>query len=215
MKRINCYFALLVIIILPGIAFGQSAKDAFKALKKLEAKCQSGISYRDYGPALGDAKFEFNMFLESEEAKIKPELANSINKAMGHYIAAGTIWDTFLALTKGKRFSGSLLIFESGPGGYLVDQNEKDFANLLFKTYPNTAKKMEEGGAVMIIDEHVNGAAKYFKASPDIVKRMKNYGLDVTDKDIRSKYIHLGNMLSIIWTEASKELNMASRLLSK
>jgi len=51
-----------------------SAKDGIIALKKLQAKCQTGISYRDYSNALGEAKFPVNMYTESEESKKYPDL---------------------------------------------------------------------------------------------------------------------------------------------
>jgi len=38
-------------------------------MKKLQARTQAGISYNDYAPALGEAKFEINLFLESPAAK--------------------------------------------------------------------------------------------------------------------------------------------------
>ncbi|MGD0217487.1 MAG: hypothetical protein ABSC45_08265 [Desulfobaccales bacterium] len=56
-------------MIFPSIAFSQSAKDALRAMKKLQARTQAGISYNDYAPALGEAKFEINLFLESPAAK--------------------------------------------------------------------------------------------------------------------------------------------------
>jgi hypothetical protein len=79
-------------MVLPHTVFGQSAKEAIRALKKLEARVQVGISYRDYAPALGDAQFEVNLFLESPEAKSKSELSQSIKKAMELYLQANTIW---------------------------------------------------------------------------------------------------------------------------
>jgi hypothetical protein len=37
-------------------AFGRSVKDALMALKKVEARCQTGIAYRDYASTPGEAK---------------------------------------------------------------------------------------------------------------------------------------------------------------
>ena len=73
---------LWTITIIPSIAFGQSAKDAIRALKKLEARVEAGISYKDYAPALGDAKFEVNLFLESPEAKEMPRLSEAVKKTI-------------------------------------------------------------------------------------------------------------------------------------
>jgi hypothetical protein len=79
-----------------GIASGESTVKAYMALKKLEAKCETGISYKDYGPVLGDTKFEVNMFLESSAAKENPELTNSIKVAMDHYEFAMLVWNEMI-----------------------------------------------------------------------------------------------------------------------
>ena len=86
-------------------AFAQSAKEAVFGLKKLQARCQSGISYNDYSNALADAKFPVNLFMESKEAKKNPELTDSINRVMKHYEYAGGLWnikisDRFAALIR-------------------------------------------------------------------------------------------------------------------
>lgn len=105
-KYLILVFAVPVFIfLLIGSAYADSAKDAVMALKKLQAKCQSGISYRDYSNALGDAKFPVNIFLESADAKKYPVLTTSILEAMKHYEYAGTLWnykmsDRFTALIR-------------------------------------------------------------------------------------------------------------------
>lgn len=76
----------------PSNTLGESAKEALRALKKLEARVTSGISYRDYGPAIGDARFEVDLFLDSPEAKNKPELAKAIANAMSHFGTAKSAW---------------------------------------------------------------------------------------------------------------------------
>ena len=81
-----------ILLVLPGLAFSQSGKEAFRGFKKLEAKIQIGISYPDYNAGLGDAKFELNMFLDSPEAKSRPEIAESLQKVMDHYINAGLLF---------------------------------------------------------------------------------------------------------------------------
>ena len=72
MKKILCFIILLI----PIFAYADNTKDAVMALKKMEARVQSGISYRDYGNALADAKFPVNLFMESIEVKKNPELTD-------------------------------------------------------------------------------------------------------------------------------------------
>jgi hypothetical protein len=71
----------------------QTANDAYLALKKMEAKTQVGITYRDYAPALAETKFEVERFLESKSAKKNPELSEHLDKALTLYIHAKDIFD--------------------------------------------------------------------------------------------------------------------------
>src|SRR6266481_1879701 len=63
----------------------QQAKDAVLALKKLEARIQSGVNYDDYIRALGDARFSVNLFTDSQEAKKYLELVKTVKDAMSDY----------------------------------------------------------------------------------------------------------------------------------
>ena len=65
---------------------------SIRSLKKIQARVEVGISYRDYSTTLGDVKFDVDEFLASPEAKDKLELANSIRKTLRHYIYAKGIW---------------------------------------------------------------------------------------------------------------------------
>ena len=69
------------------------ANDAISALKKLQARTEIGISYRDYAPALGEAYFPVKRYLESEDAKASPQTANSVRKASHWYRAAEELWE--------------------------------------------------------------------------------------------------------------------------
>jgi len=86
-------FIFVISIVFSAPVYAQPTKDAVMGLKKLQARCQSGISYRDYSNAVADAKFPVNVFIESADAKKSPELTESINKAMGHYEYASKLWN--------------------------------------------------------------------------------------------------------------------------
>jgi hypothetical protein len=77
----------------PSNITSEVSSQAVYALKKLEARTQSGISYRDYGPALGETKFAVNMYLESPDRDKNPQLAAYVDQTMTTYTAAGMIWD--------------------------------------------------------------------------------------------------------------------------
>jgi|GEM_PF-437455 hypothetical protein len=120
----------------PTVTLSESAKEAIRALKKLEARCQAGISYKDYGPALGDAKFAVNLFLESPEAKVKDEFTDAIKKVMSHYETGGKVWQ--------KKFSGR------GVSNVIV-RNEPDYGYFrsILELYPKAMNDFNNGGAIL------------------------------------------------------------------
>jgi len=69
------------------------AQDALMALKKLDAKTESGLDRRDYSAALGDANFAVKLFVESDKAKLAPEFSNALRETMKWYTAASELWD--------------------------------------------------------------------------------------------------------------------------
>jgi len=85
--------AMVLGLLVSNICYAQSAKDGVRALQRLQARVEAGISLKDYTPALGDTLFEVKLFLNSPEAKTKPELATSLNKAMEFYMAVRDIWN--------------------------------------------------------------------------------------------------------------------------
>lgn len=129
MKRLLPLSFVLALTVVTVPAFAQSAKEAILALKKIESRCQSGISYADYDPAVGDAKVPVSLFLESEEAKRSPELTDSMNKVISHYEYAGKIWQL--------RFSP----FFQGYGIITADSSLGEEINAL---YPKARAKNEK-----------------------------------------------------------------------
>jgi len=115
----------------PTLTHAQSAKDALMGLKKLQARTQAGISYKDYGNALGEAKFPLNMFLESKDAQKYPELSTSLRKVMAHYDYAGICWKIKMVVEYGE----------------FIDVNS-DIGKNIERLYPNANKDAKEGGAI-------------------------------------------------------------------
>lgn len=86
---------ILAVILLGGsvqTVQAQSAKGALLALKKLEARCQVGISYRDYLPALGEAKLAVNLFEESHGGENGALINILLSLVVDTYGAAGSYW---------------------------------------------------------------------------------------------------------------------------
>ncbi|MHB8110530.1 MAG: hypothetical protein ACYDHW_10920 [Syntrophorhabdaceae bacterium] len=95
MKK-SLFFFFCVSFLFFGTSYAQSAKDALLGLKKMQARVQSGISYKEYGAALGEARFPVNLYMESSESDDNEELKDAIKKAIEHYQFAGEVWqDSF------------------------------------------------------------------------------------------------------------------------
>ncbi len=163
MRRILLVLVLLVASV--AVCSAETAKDAVRALKKLEARCQAGISYRDYAPALGEAKFEVNMFLEGEEAKSTGELKTSIAKTMTHYLYLQKLWSR-----KNSEFKYNMFMLDKDPYGTMAEY---------FKLYP-TAKSPKTGGGIL----SKNGEFVYFSEAFSFVLNEASKELKISTSHI-------------------------------
>jgi len=94
-----CFTAMLA-----SQAHCQSAKEAMKALKKMDVRTEVGVSYQDYSPLVSDCKVEVDSFLESKAAKKSPEFAAHLKKAMDYYLLAKKIWDLKFMVSRPNDF---------------------------------------------------------------------------------------------------------------
>lgn len=90
MKRTVIIF--LCLLLFPSYSIAQSAKDAYRAMKKVEAQYQAGVIYKQYLQAIGEAKFELNLFSESPEAEKTPELLKCFQVALSCFEDAAEAW---------------------------------------------------------------------------------------------------------------------------
>lgn len=181
--------SIIMIFWFAGIAHAQSAKEALEALKKLESRVQVGISYKDYGPALGETHYKVKMFLESPDSNKNPMLAKSIGKALQHYTYANEIWGIKIA-------KGSDIIYRD------VEQNPKikystkvdGYGKPLAPIFMDSDKR-SANSEKMLADGIIS---KY----PGVLKTMYN-----------SYSVSLTSVLHVVWNEASKEIQSATKLL--
>lgn len=155
--------AVLLLVMSASVCSAETAKDAVRALKKLEARCQAGISYRDFAPAIGDAKLYVNLYTESEEAKKNPKLVLAITEAMANYQFANSIWS--------RKFSdGTIKDF--------IRSDEPEF-DIFFEAYPDVKKVdtpesvvSETNGTMRL---HISSAVKhcFSAASKELDKAAK------------------------------------------
>jgi len=195
LSRISLIFLMSIVLSIP--VYAQSAKEAVRSLKRLEAHCQTGITYADFTRALGDAKFEVNLYQESKVASNNIPLADMIKKIMSEYEDAHTV---FTEKRPGPyRYldyninppSTNPVIEKIREKSRKKDELEKQYYKQLLVKYPDANKKVEDGG---IIDADKS----------DIGKENPTYG----------RVINLDYLLPIILRYASTDLNEAMKLLS-
>lgn len=137
------------------------AIEAVNALKKLQARAQVGITYKDYAPALGEAKYALNLFVESTQSKEFPELSQLLTSAFDTFKMAGEVWD--------DKFSGRQY-------AHLDGYTFKSYFSALFAKYPDADKNDSDGGIVFRTDTNelinIDRAVSFLfsKANQDIQK---------------------------------------------
>jgi len=92
-KALVMVVAVTTFIGLTAVAYGQSAKETYEALSKIESKIEVGVSYQAYKEALGDAHHSVKKFLDSPEAKKVPQFTEAIRKADMHFLTASEMWE--------------------------------------------------------------------------------------------------------------------------
>jgi len=144
------------------------AIEAVNALKKLQARTQVGITYKDYAPALGEAKFALNLFVESSQSKDFPELVQILNSAFETFKISGEVWDDKFS---GRRYA------------YGDDLTFKKYHPLIFSKYPEADKNLGEGGIVWrdgnneLINIGKTVSFLFSKANEDIQKASAMIGI--------------------------------------
>lgn len=69
----------------------QAGKDAYKALKKIEAQTSSGVNFQNYSASVSNATLEYEMYQAGKERKNKNFL-NFLGKALTAYQYSKDIW---------------------------------------------------------------------------------------------------------------------------
>lgn len=70
----------------------QAASNALKALQKFRYRVETGISYREYIPALGELKYEVLQFASNNSVPSMNEISELMNSSVTAYEYAGMVW---------------------------------------------------------------------------------------------------------------------------
>jgi hypothetical protein len=130
--RAIAWCVLLFSLATVGDATAQTARDAVRAFAKLDARTETGVSYRDYVAALGDLNFELQSFAESAESRKYPEVQKALDLAMLRHLEAKELW----GLTFGRSGSKSLTA-------------TSEIARAFLARYPDAARPLKDGGAML------------------------------------------------------------------
>lgn len=102
MKRVLKSLAVvpLVVVLLAVNVHAQSAKDAYMALRKFDAKADAGLSKSKLLELWGDTKAEVEMYLESKAAKKNPQFASELAEVLKEFQKAADLF------SKGNDYMG-------------------------------------------------------------------------------------------------------------
>ncbi len=133
MRRKAIGLIMLFTIGLFSNVFGQSAKEAMVALMKLQMKCETGILYNDYLPAINQAKIPVMSYIESPASKNAPEFSQALSSALSHYELAGSIFE---------------YMFHAGAGQHFVSTQNETLFHKIRQVYPelHIYEKKDESG---------------------------------------------------------------------
>jgi len=138
---------LVLFFAITGTAFGQTAKEAIAALQKLSSRCETGISFKEYSAAVGEANFQIKSYLDNPESSKNPKLKESIKKTWGHFLMAKEAWNLRFARV-GVAVIPELLT----PGKGLTGESDKAAISQLISAYPELSQKRLAGGSLALTD---------------------------------------------------------------
>lgn len=97
MKRMIVIMSLILFIFSFILSCSNSnpspvAKEAYLALKKIEARVETGVNIMDYSKLIGDANFEIKKYTESQEAIKNKEITLLITRSFLCYLYAAQLW---------------------------------------------------------------------------------------------------------------------------
>jgi hypothetical protein len=144
--RVSAAFLAAIVITCSGckhsLKSDPHATDALMALKRLQAKTETGIAYHDYSVALGDANFPVKLFLESENARTYPVFASSLRDAMKWYEAAAKVWERQIAEDHDEGYCDIQKLSEAHSNVEYAYYGERD-VRLLCEEYPELVRPIQ------------------------------------------------------------------------
>lgn len=123
---------------------------ALNALKKLQAKTEVGVSYRDYSPAVADARFAVKQFLDTPRAGSEA-ISAALASALAAYEDAGELWN--LEIQFGQPFvqcEGALsekVICDKYPELFKDERQPYRIRSFVRKLFSEASRRLNEADA--------------------------------------------------------------------
>ena len=121
---------------LSSLAFALTARAdgqaVVRAFLRIQARTETGVSYRDFGALVGDANLEVKVYEASPEGRAHKEAIDLFRAALLQYVVSSELWSL--------RFSG---------GRFSTDTvgAETAFGRLFAEQFPDGSKLAKDGGA--------------------------------------------------------------------
>ncbi|HVN72767.1 MAG TPA: hypothetical protein VMU10_12165 [Desulfomonilia bacterium] len=123
----------LCIFSLSANASGQSAREAVDNLKKLQSKCESGITYNEFMRVLTPAEEPARQYLQSPDANRTPEFSQTLTSLINTYEFARSVW-----MVEYPKVGVEL---------FIVSAEHPEIYNEIIKTYPDVKVHRIDNGA--------------------------------------------------------------------
>lgn len=129
----------------------EEAEDAYKSLKRLEARTEIGVNYHDYNRVIGDTFPDVKLFLESREAKNLPELAFVLANAMDCYREVDRLWGIKISSDDAsEKYKASITLITAQPILWRVATTNLSGAKAIIQSEPGeleAAQKLIAAGS--------------------------------------------------------------------
>ncbi len=102
-------------------AVSDDARAIVKSLKKLEARTEIGVNFRDYEQAVSDLYPEVKVFIESTEAKEQPELTLVLANAIECHLKVRELWAKSISSDSAiEKYKASMAMITARPALWKV-----------------------------------------------------------------------------------------------
>ncbi len=141
----------------------EDAHSAVKALKKLEARTEIGITFVDYNKAVSEIYPDLKVFIESPDSREMPELRFVLANAIGCHLKVRELWSAKVASDDPVRqYNASMTLITAQPWLWKVAGVNTSGASALIDSpktdLPNVQKGIADGAKRLTVEAAMQAA---------------------------------------------------------